>query len=54
MILERTNPADAAKKVFIRINGILKSIAPFAPPLNPNQPNQRIRAPSAANGVLLP
>ena len=54
MILERTNPAEAAKNVFIKIKGILKSIAPLAPPLKPNHPNHKINAPSAAKGVLLP
>ena len=54
IILDKMSPKDADKKVLIKINGIFKSIAPLAPPLNPNQPNQRIRAPSAAIGVLLP
>ena len=42
------------KKVLININGIFKSIAPLAPPLKPNQPNHKIKAPKAAIGVLLP
>ena len=54
MILEKISPKDADKKVLIKINGIFKSIAPLAPPLNPNQPNHKIKAPSAAIGVLLP
>jgi hypothetical protein len=54
MILEKISPKDADKKVLIKINGIFKSIAPFAPPLKPNQPNHKIKAPSAAIGVLLP
>ncbi len=54
MMLEKISPKDADKKVLIKINGIFKSIAPFAPPLNPNQPNHKIKAPSAAMGVLLP
>ena len=54
MILEKISPKEADKKVLIKINGIFKSIAPFAPPLKPNQPNHKIKAPSAAIGVLLP
>ena len=53
-MLDKIKPADAAKNVLIKINGILRSIAPFAPPLNPNQPNHKMIAPSAASGVLLP
>ena len=52
--LEKISPKDADKKVLIKINGIFKSIAPLAPPLNPNQPNHKIKAPNAAIGVLLP
>ena len=52
--LEKISPKDADKKVLIKINGIFKSIAPLAPPLNPNQPNHKIKAPKAAIGVLLP
>ena len=48
------NPADAAINVLININGILISIAKLAPPLKPNQPNHKIKAPNAAIGVLLP
>ena len=54
MILDKTKPADADKKVLIKMSGILRSIDPFAPPLNPNQPNHKIIAPNAARGVLLP
>ena len=54
MMLEKISPKDADKKVLIKINGTLISIAPLAPPLNPNQPNHKIKAPRAAIGVLLP
>ena len=53
-MLEKISPKDADKKVLIKINGTLISIAPFAPPLKPNQPNHNISAPRAAIGVLLP
>ena len=45
IILEKISPKEADKKVLIKINGILISIAPLAPPLNPNQPNHKIKAP---------
>ena len=54
IMLDEISPADAAMNVFIKIRGILKSIAKLAPPLKPNQPNHKINAPSAAIGVLLP
>ena len=54
MTLDKIKPAEAARNVLINISGILRSIAPLAPPLNPNQPNHKIKAPSAARGVLLP
>ena len=53
-MLEKISPKEADKKVLIKINGIFRSIAPLAPPLNPNHPNHKIKAPSAAIGVLLP
>ena len=53
-MLEQINPNEADKNVLIKIKGIFKSIAPFAPPLKPNQPNHKIKAPNAAIGVLLP
>ena len=54
IMLEKISPKDADKKVLIKINGTLISIAPLAPPLKPNQPNHKIKAPKAAMGVLLP
>ena len=54
MTLEKIKPNEADKNVLIKISGIFRSIAPLAPPLNPNQPNHKINAPSAAIGVLLP
>ena len=54
MMLDSTKPAEAAKNVLIKINGILKSIAPLAPPLKPNHPNHKIKVPKTAKGKLDP
>ena len=37
-----------------RINGTVSSIAPLLPPLNPNQPNHKIKVPKTAKGKLEP
>ena len=54
IMLDEISPADAAMNVFIKISGILKSIAKLAPPLKPNQPNHKINVPKTANGKLEP
>jgi hypothetical protein len=48
-------PAAAARHVVTRTNDVLAGSADKTdPPLNPNQPNQRIRTPAADNGIFDP
>ena len=52
-IAEATPPAAAAKHVVTRVSEVNSGSAERTdPPLNPNQPNQRISTPAAANGKL--
>ena len=54
MLKPVNKPNAAAKKVLIKINGTVSSIAPLLPPLNPNQPNHKIKVPKTARGKLDP
>ena len=47
-------PKAAERNVLININGTVSSIAPLLPPLNPNQPNHKIKVPKTAKGKLEP
>ena len=50
-----TPPAAAAKQVVTRVNEVNDGSADKTdPPLKPNQPNQRIKTPAVANGILCP
>ena len=46
-------PAAADKDVVVSVNEVNSGSAERTePPLNPNQPNQRISTPAAENGIL--
>ena len=50
-----TPPAAAARQVVTSVNEVASGSAESTePPLKPNQPNQRIRTPAVASGMLCP
>ena len=50
---DETPPAAAAKQVVTRVKEVNSGSAERTePPLNPNHPNQRIKTPAAAKGML--
>ena len=52
-IAETTPPAAAAKQVVTNVSEVPAGSADKTdPPLNPNQPNQRIKTPAVASGIL--
>ena len=54
VIIAKTAPAAAARLVFTAIRAVEVLAAVVEPGLKPNQPNQRMKTPSVARGMLWP
>ena len=54
-IADETPPAAAAKQVVTNVSEVsVGSAERTEPPLNPNQPNHKIKTPAEAKGILCP